>query len=35
MQCGLEKRAIRRQEVIVVKCFKCGKKGHKYRECPL
>ena len=18
-----------------VKCFKCGEKGHKYRECPL
>jgi len=35
MQCGLKERAIRRQEVILVKCFKCEKKGHKYRECPL
>ena len=35
MQCGVEERMIRRYEVVVVKCFKCGEKGHKYRECPL
>ena len=32
MQCGVEERMIRRQEVIVVKCFKCGEKGYKCRE---
>ena len=26
---------IRRQEVVVVECFKYGKKRHKYRKCPL
>jgi len=20
---------------VEVECFKCGEKGHKYRECPL
>jgi len=35
MQCGVEERTIRRHEVVVVKCFKCGEKGHKCRECPL
>ena len=35
MQCGVEERMIRRHEVVVVECFKCGEKGHKYRECPL
>jgi len=35
MQCGVEWRMIRRHEVVVVKCFKCGEKGHKCRECPL
>jgi len=34
MQCGV--REMRRQEVVrdVVKCFGCGKKGHKKWECP-
>jgi len=36
MQCGLEKRTIRRQEEVRrVECFKCEEKGHKCRECPL
>jgi len=35
MQCGVKKRMIRRHEAVVVKCFKYGEKGHKYRECPL
>jgi len=35
MQCGVEERTIRRHEVVVVKCFKCGKKRHKCRECLL
>jgi len=35
MQCGVEEKTIRRQEAIVVECFKCGEKGHKCRECPL
>ena len=35
MQYGVEERTIRRQKVAVVECFKCGKEGHKYRECPL
>jgi len=35
MQCEVEKRMIRRHEVVVVECFKCGEKGHKCRECPL
>jgi len=33
MQCRVGERTIRRQEVIVVECFKCEEKGHKYREC--
>jgi len=34
MQCGV--REVRRQEVVgqKVKCFRCGKKGHKKWECP-
>jgi len=34
MQCGV--REVRRQEVVrnVVKCFGCGKEGHKRWECP-
>ena len=35
MQCGVEESMIRRVEVVEVECFKCGEKGHKYRECPL
>jgi len=35
MQCRVEERTIRRHEVVVVECFKCGEKGHKCRECPL
>jgi len=26
---------IRRQETIVVECFKCGERGHNCKECPL
>jgi len=35
MQCGEEGRMIRRIGVVEVKCFKCGEKEHKCRECPL
>jgi len=35
MQYGVEERMIRKHEVVVVECFKCGEKGHKYKECPL
>jgi len=35
MQCGIEKRAVRSMRIVVVKYFKCGEEGHKYRECPL
>jgi len=35
IQCGEEERMIRRVGVVEVECFKCGKKGHKCRECPL
>jgi len=35
MQCGIEKGAVRSMKTVVVKCFKCGKGGHKCRECPL
>jgi len=27
IQCGVEERVIRRQELVVVECFKCGRKG--------
>jgi len=33
MQCGIEGKTIRSVRVAV-KCFKCGKEGHKCRECP-
>jgi len=35
MQCGVEERVVRSTRMVVVKCFKCGEKGHKCRECPL
>jgi len=35
MQCGVEEKMIRNVRMTVVECFKCGEKGHKYRECPL
>jgi len=34
MQSGKEGRHIRRQEKVVVECFKCREKGHKHREYP-
>jgi len=30
-----DRRTIRRMEAVVVEYYKCGEKGHKYRECPL
>ena len=35
MQCGVKERIIRKLETIEAECFKCGEKGHKYKECPL
>jgi len=35
MQCRIEERAVRSMRTAVVKYFKCGEEGHKYRECPL
>jgi len=35
MQCGVEERTIRRQEEVVVECFRYRKKGHKCRKCSL
>jgi len=35
MQCGVEERVVRSMRVVVVRCFKCGEKGHKCRECLL
>jgi len=32
MQCRVEEKVIRRIEVVEVKYFKCGEKGHKYKE---
>ena len=31
MQCRVEERTIRNIRIVVVKCFKCREKGHKYR----
>jgi len=35
MQCRVEERTIRKQEMVVVECFKCGEEGHKCRQCLL
>ena len=35
IQCGVEERVVRSMRTVAVRCFKCGKEGHKYRECPL
>jgi len=35
MQCGVKERVVRSVRTGAVKCFKCGKEGHKCRECPL
>jgi len=35
MQYGVEERVVRNVRMVVVRCFKCGKERHKYRECPL
>jgi len=32
MQCGMEERVVRSTRTVVVRCFKCGEEGHKYRE---
>ena len=31
IQCGVEERVVRSMRMEAVRCFKCGKKGHKYR----
>jgi len=35
MQCEVEEKMIRSVRTEGMKCFKYGKEGHKYRECPL
>jgi len=35
MQCGAEERIVRNVRMVVVRCFKCGKEGHKCKECSL
>ena len=32
MQYGVEEKMIRRVALVEVECYKCGKKGHKYKE---
>jgi len=34
MQCSVEKRVVRSMKMALVKCFRCGDEGHKYRVCP-
>jgi len=34
MQCSVEERVVRSMKTAVVKCFRCGEEGHKYRMCP-
>jgi len=35
MQCNMKEKIIRKQEMVKVKCFKCGEERHKCRECSL
>jgi len=35
MQCGVKERVVRSMRTATVRCFKCGEKGHKCRECSL
>jgi len=35
MQCRIEERVVRTMRTAGIRCFKCGKEGHKCRECPL
>ena len=35
MQCNVREMMIRKQEMVRVECFKCGKEGHKCRVSPL
>jgi len=35
MQCRVEERAVKSIRMTGVKCFKCGEKGYKCRQCPL
>jgi len=34
MQCSITEGVVRSMRVAVVKCFRCGDKGHKCRVCP-
>jgi len=35
MQCKIEERVVKSIRTVAVRCFKCGEKRHKCRECPL
>jgi len=35
MQCRVEEKSVRSMRMVVVRYFKCGEEGYKYRECPL